>query len=708
MVTIPTRPQLAPLFILLCCAGCAAPASIPAPEAIGTKISTQTESPTIQDVAPTFEHSLGTVTPWTDRPIHDAPAQFQFAIVSDRTGGMRAGVFDTAIPRLNALQPAFVLSVGDLIDGYTESPSVWNAQWDAFNAIVEKLEMPFVYVPGNHDTSNPQLTQQWQQRFGHTYYAFTYKDVLIIGLDTEDVVGGGISDQQAAYVEAMLRTHADVRWTLLFMHRPLFSYGDKAGFDKIEAALATRPYTVFAGHHHHALTQDLRGRRHYILGTTGGGSYLRGAHVGEYDHVTWVTMPPGRIGPRVVHLSLDGFVADDVVNDDNYPLVAALRSASWLEAARIEAASRYVDSLQVSFTLSHPLADGPAMRVSGRLDAIASDVTFSPHDIARVLTAGTSQALSATLRRTDGRPLDVKALHEQSLSVQLEATFVQSAPPDARLTMRPQGDLSLPAERILSFDWPESSVTLPPNWVLDGAVDEWRNQDWVTVHRPGFMHEDWDWNGPQDGRFAFAVSHDTNGLVVALDVHDDRWLWPDATLTMDLPAGQTLETTALEPPQVLATRSDQFYVALGPPGRAHTLSWTYLEGALVWTIVDEHGRVVRSGRSNNQGVRSARAGSEQETCRVTNGADGVTIDAGEPSPVCIETVWQDGRLTTEVYLSKSIIPDSDAPAINVGWMDHDRVENTKPSVLWWRPKLNDPHVFKSTYSLFPNGLITPN
>jgi len=23
--------------------------------------------------------------------------------------------------------------------------------------------------------------------------------------------------------------------------------------------------------------------------------------------------------------------------------------------------------------------------------------------------------------------------------------------------------------------------------------------------------------------------------------------------------------------------------------------------------------------------------------------------------------------------------------LNFGWMDHDRPENTKPSVLWWRP-----------------------
>jgi len=45
---------------------------------------------------------------------------FQFAIVTDRTGGHRPGVFMEGIHKLNLLQPEFVMSVGDLIEGYTE------------------------------------------------------------------------------------------------------------------------------------------------------------------------------------------------------------------------------------------------------------------------------------------------------------------------------------------------------------------------------------------------------------------------------------------------------------------------------------------------------------------------------------------------------------------------------------------------------------
>ena len=48
---------------------------------------------------------------------NNAAETFSFAIVSDRTGGHRAQIFSQAVEQLNMLQPTFVLSVGDLIEG---------------------------------------------------------------------------------------------------------------------------------------------------------------------------------------------------------------------------------------------------------------------------------------------------------------------------------------------------------------------------------------------------------------------------------------------------------------------------------------------------------------------------------------------------------------------------------------------------------------
>ena len=63
---------------------------------------------------------LGDAHPYSHLRVNNNPDNFQFAIVTDRTGGHRAGVFEDAIRKLNLLQPEFVVRVGDLIEGYTK------------------------------------------------------------------------------------------------------------------------------------------------------------------------------------------------------------------------------------------------------------------------------------------------------------------------------------------------------------------------------------------------------------------------------------------------------------------------------------------------------------------------------------------------------------------------------------------------------------
>ena len=76
---------------------------------------------TNSSVANPTQKSSATSTPasWTDLPFLNNPMDFQFAIVSDRTGGHRTGVFSRAMHQVNLLQPEFVMSVGDLIEGGT-------------------------------------------------------------------------------------------------------------------------------------------------------------------------------------------------------------------------------------------------------------------------------------------------------------------------------------------------------------------------------------------------------------------------------------------------------------------------------------------------------------------------------------------------------------------------------------------------------------
>ena len=253
---------------------------------------------------------IGPKNPWTHLDLNNRRENFQFVIVTDRTGGRRPGVFAAAVEKINLLQPEFVISVGDLIEGGTEDRGQLALEWAEFEGLVSNLEMPFFYVPGNHDITNQVMRRLWDRKFGRSYYSFRYHDVLFLCLNTEDPSGQGryhISTEQRQWVKTILDEHENVRWTFVFLHKPVWMYDvdhAESGWTSVEEALGKRPYTVFSGHHHSYKKWVRNGREYYMLATTGGTSKLRGKQAGEFDHVVWVTLKDS--GPVLANLMLDG------------------------------------------------------------------------------------------------------------------------------------------------------------------------------------------------------------------------------------------------------------------------------------------------------------------------------------------------------------------------------------------------------------------
>jgi len=181
-----------------------------------------------------------------------------------------------AVNKLNLLQPEFVMSVGDLIEGYTEDQAQLDFEWDEFNGFIDQLEMPFFYLAGNHDITNQVMADDWARRFGKAYYHFVYRDVLFLCLNSEGPPASQIDAEQIQYVAETLAANAGVRWSLVFVHKPLWNYDQDTTWDQVEALLAGRPHTVFAAHFH-TYTKHVRQEQSYIvLATTGGGSQLHG------------------------------------------------------------------------------------------------------------------------------------------------------------------------------------------------------------------------------------------------------------------------------------------------------------------------------------------------------------------------------------------------------------------------------------------------
>ena len=128
---------------------------------------------------------------------------------------------------------------------------------------------------------------------------------------------GTIDKEQQEWVAKTLDANKDVRWTFVFLHKPIWTAKDleKNGWAAVEKALAGRKYTVFCGHVHRYQKFVRNGTNYYQLATTGGGSRMRGVEYGEFDHVAWVTMK--KDGPLIANVMLDGILPADLKMPDS-------------------------------------------------------------------------------------------------------------------------------------------------------------------------------------------------------------------------------------------------------------------------------------------------------------------------------------------------------------------------------------------------------
>ncbi|WP_282124427.1 metallophosphoesterase family protein [Algibacter mikhailovii] len=256
--------------------------------------------------------------PWTHLNFKDQTKDFNFAIVSDNSGGRRPGVFEDAIQKLNKLKPDFVISVGDLIDtkDYKLDSSKFDdklikERWLEFNNITKQLKVPFFYVAGNNDIRNSKMETHWSKQFGATYYHFKYKTALFIVLNSEDKPGskyGEISDHQMNWLKTILEENTSASWTFIFLHRPMWLYKNNQDWKKIEELTMNRKLTVFAGHHHTYSKATANGHNYYGLATTGGASSLK-FEKGQFDHISWVSVSDSI--PQISNILLNGIWGDN-------------------------------------------------------------------------------------------------------------------------------------------------------------------------------------------------------------------------------------------------------------------------------------------------------------------------------------------------------------------------------------------------------------
>ena len=275
--------------------------------------------------------------PWNHLNFRNKAENFQFAMVGDLTGRERPGVFAYAVRMLNLLQPEFVVSIGDIIEGHTNDPQELDRDWRILEEALDPLEMPFFYIAGNHDyyyattqthDKTPEvydMAAKWEEHAGRSYYHFIYQNTLFLAVNS-CIPGQELNDRQYHYFAKVLAEHPDVRWSFVFFHYSLWGGGRDNIWKRMEPLFADRAYTVFGGNNHEYIHYERNNRDYIQVATTGGMSRVRGPEYGEFDHLVWVTMTDE--GPRITNLMLDGLYDKRVMTELSHRLTNQLRAKS--------------------------------------------------------------------------------------------------------------------------------------------------------------------------------------------------------------------------------------------------------------------------------------------------------------------------------------------------------------------------------------------
>ncbi|MCX7005446.1 MAG: metallophosphoesterase [bacterium] len=430
-------------------------------------------------------------SPPQPRPVH-------LAILADRTGGERPGVFPRVLDEVELLQPDFVVCVGDLIAGYSEDERVVTHQQAQLDRVLQRLSMPFHRLPGNHDITNPSMAAWWTRRYGPRYYHFMFDNVLCLMLNTEEgQIPGGL-DAQAAYMCAVLASNRAARCTLVFMHKPVWLAHDvPAWWQTIAAALRKRPHAVFAGHVHTYQKYERNGAPYYTLATSGGASDLAGIYAGTFDHFTWVTVGSGM--PVVANVRVDGVLPDDIITEESAALAARMRTAGiqlpplLLDTDTFRAC---VLTLTISNCLTMPIAFTAPVKVRGAM-------RVQPDAIDETLAPGAQRAIPLAVRNL------ARTLREPVGVITLPWRLRIAAP--GRRAMHTQGTLTAGITRQQTCPRTTRAIT------VDGALDDWAGAAFITG-----MPAQTAGTAAPSCCYRFATAHDDKFVYLVVDVTDDH------------------------------------------------------------------------------------------------------------------------------------------------------------------------------------------
>ncbi|MDP9055230.1 MAG: metallophosphoesterase [Acidobacteriota bacterium] len=200
---------------------------------------------------------------------------FRFVILGDRTGEAQPGVYEQIWTELAAQKPAFVLSVGDTIQGADDRTA--ESQWEQVEQTLSAWKrFPLYLTPGNHDIWSARSAQLFERYAGHPpHYSFDYGPAhfTILNNSQSDNLPAG----ELAFLDQDLRLHSRQTVRFIVSHRPSWLVDVIVNNPNFELQRIAKRYNaayVIAGHVHELLHAELDGVTYVSVPSAGG--HLRG------------------------------------------------------------------------------------------------------------------------------------------------------------------------------------------------------------------------------------------------------------------------------------------------------------------------------------------------------------------------------------------------------------------------------------------------
>ncbi len=255
---------------------------------------------------------------------------FSFAFLTDihvQPERNAAAGLSQAIEKVNALNPDFVITGGDLImDALGQTKERADSLYELYTELQKKFNMPVYNTPGNHEhyafynkedipRTDPDYGDKMFRRYlGNPYYSFDHKGWHFIVLnsitETEDRgYRGGVSAEQIQWLSKDLNAVSSETPIVVSVHIPLITamnqimdgaltandLGDVINNSKEVLALFTEKNLklVLQGHLHYLEDLFIGGKTHFITGGAVSSNWWRGPRFGMEEGFVLVQVKDG-------------------------------------------------------------------------------------------------------------------------------------------------------------------------------------------------------------------------------------------------------------------------------------------------------------------------------------------------------------------------------------------------------------------------------